>query len=80
MAASGVGGLKETVIPGVTGELFTPGDVAALAGAVQTVLARGVDAYAPGLAEAAERFSWERYVDELMAFLGSLPSEPKADS
>jgi glycosyltransferase involved in cell wall biosynthesis len=72
MAASGVGGLKEAVRPGVTGELFPPGDAAALAAAVQRVLARGADAYAPGLAEAAERYSWTRYVDELLEFLGSL--------
>lgn len=74
MAASAVGGLKDAVVPGATGELFAPGDAAALAAAVQTVLARGIDAYAPGLAEAAERFSWERYVDELMTFLSEIRS------
>ncbi len=72
MAASEVGGLKEAVVSGVTGELFPPGDAAALAAAVQRVLARGADSYAAGLAEAAERCSWTRYVDELLAFLGSL--------
>lgn len=75
MAAAAVGGLKDAVVPGVTGELFPPGDAAALASAVETVLARGVDAYAPGLARAAERFSWTRYVDALLAFLGSLRAE-----
>jgi glycosyltransferase involved in cell wall biosynthesis len=77
MAASAVGGLKDAVVPGSTGELFPPGDAAALAAAVQRVLARGVDAYAPGLAEAAARFSWTRYVDELLGFLGSLPARSK---
>ncbi|HEY4230355.1 MAG TPA: glycosyltransferase [Thermoanaerobaculia bacterium] len=72
MAASAVGGLRDAVVPGATGELFASGDAAALAAAVQTVLARGVDAYAPGLAEAAERHSWTRYVDALMEFLSGL--------
>ena len=47
VAASAVGGLVEAVEPGGTGELFPPGDSAALARAVETVLARGDDAYAP---------------------------------
>jgi glycosyltransferase involved in cell wall biosynthesis len=72
MAASEIGGLKEAVVSGVTGELFAPGDAAALAAAVQRVLARGADSYAPGLAEAAERCSWTRYVDALLEFLGSV--------
>jgi glycosyltransferase involved in cell wall biosynthesis len=72
MAASAVGGLRDAVVPGATGELFAPGDSAALAAAVQTVLARGVDAYARGLAEAAERYSWTRYADSLLAFLSEI--------
>jgi glycosyltransferase involved in cell wall biosynthesis len=72
MAASAVGGLKDAVVPGVTGERFAPGDAAALACAVQVVLARGVDAYAPGLAEAASRFSWSRYIDALLEFLSAV--------
>jgi glycosyltransferase involved in cell wall biosynthesis len=78
MAASAVGGLKDAVVPGSTGELFPPGDAAALAAAVQRALARGVDAYAPGLAEAAARFSWTRYVDELLGFLASLPARAES--
>lgn len=74
MAASAVGGLKDAVVPGVTGELFPPGDAGALAAAVQTVLTRGVDAYAPGLRDAAQRFSWQRYVDALLEFLAELGS------
>ena len=74
MAAAAVGGLKDAVVPGVTGERFPPGDAAALAAAVETVLARGVDAYAPGLADAAARFSWARYADALLEFLESVRS------
>src|SRR5690242_21780437 len=68
MAASAVGGLRDAVVPGATGELFAPGDAAALAAAVEKVLARGADAYTPGLAEAAARFSWTSYVDALLRF------------
>jgi glycosyltransferase involved in cell wall biosynthesis len=75
MAASAVGGLRDAVVPGATGELFAPGNSEALAAAVQTVLARGVDAYAPGLAQAAERFSWTRYVEDLLAFLQEVRSQ-----
>jgi glycosyltransferase involved in cell wall biosynthesis len=74
VAAAAVGGLAEAVEPGSTGELFPPGDSAALARAVETVLARGDDAYAPGLAHAAESASWPLYVDALQAFLASIPS------
>jgi glycosyltransferase involved in cell wall biosynthesis len=74
LAASAVGGLKECVEAGVTGELFASGDVAGLTAAVETVLSRGIDAYAPGLARAAERASWPSYVDALLAFLTALPS------
>ncbi len=72
MAGSGVGGLKEAIVPGLTGELFPPGDAAALTAAVQRVLARGADAYAPGLAAAAERCSWMRYADGLLEFLSEI--------
>jgi glycosyltransferase involved in cell wall biosynthesis len=80
MAAAAVGGLRDAVVPGATGELFPPGDAAALAAAVDTILARGVDAYAPGLASAAERFAWPRYVDGLLDFIGSLGVRSRADS
>jgi glycosyltransferase involved in cell wall biosynthesis len=72
MAASAVGGLRDAVVPGATGELFPPGDAGALAAAVEKVLACGADAYAPGLAEAGERFSWTRYVDGLLGFLSEI--------
>ena len=72
VAAAAVGGLVDAVEPGATGELFPPGDAAALARAVETVLARGDDAYAPGLARAAERASWPAYVDALLAFIATI--------
>jgi glycosyltransferase involved in cell wall biosynthesis len=74
VAASAVGGLAEAVEAGATGELFPPGDAAGLARAVETVLARGGDAYAAGLARAAERASWPRYVDGILKFVDEVPS------
>jgi glycosyltransferase involved in cell wall biosynthesis len=71
VAASAVGGLKETVEPGITGELFAPGEPAALASAVATILERPPDFYAAGLARARERASWPRYVDALLDFVAS---------
>jgi glycosyltransferase involved in cell wall biosynthesis len=73
MAASRVGSLEETVVPGVTGELFEPGDAAGLVRAVTTVLAAGRQAYGPGLAAAAREASWPRYAEKLRAFLGTVP-------
>ena len=73
VAAASVGGLAETIDPGVTGELFVSGDAAALSRAVETVIRRGVEAYAPGIARAAAAASWPRYADALIEFLGSLP-------
>ncbi|MEO8347306.1 MAG: glycosyltransferase, partial [Acidobacteriota bacterium] len=70
-AAAAVGGLAETIRPGVTGELFAPGDPGALAAAVRRVLAHPPGHYEPGLARAAEEASWPRYVEGLLAFLGS---------
>lgn len=71
VAASRVGGLADAVEPGVSGELFAPGDAEGLARAVETVLARGIDAYGPGLARAAERASWPSYVGALLDFVAS---------
>ena len=69
MVAAAVGGLKETVVPGVTGELFAPGDAAGLAAATNTVLARGAAFYAPGLRAAAAAASWPKYVDAILEFV-----------
>ncbi len=75
MAAASVGGLRDAVEPGVTGERFAPGDPAGLADAVATVLRRGADAYAPGLARAAERASWPRYAEAILDFIAKLPTQ-----
>ncbi len=72
IAAAAIGGLKDAVVPGVTGELFAPGDAAGLAAAAKTVLARGAAFYAPGLAASAEAASWPHYADALMEFVGSV--------
>jgi glycosyltransferase involved in cell wall biosynthesis len=74
VAAAAVGGLAEAVAPGENGELFPAGDAPALARAVETVIVRGDDAYAPGLARAAERASWPLYVDALQEFLAAIPT------
>ena len=72
MAASRVGSLAETVVRGVTGELFEPGDAEGLALAVATILSRGVEAYAPGLDEAARRTSWPSYAAALRSLIASV--------
>jgi glycosyltransferase involved in cell wall biosynthesis len=60
------------VVPGVTGELFEPGDVSGLVEAVLRARARGEAAYAPGLARAAEEMSWPRYAERIVEFLREL--------
>jgi D-inositol-3-phosphate glycosyltransferase len=73
IAAAAVGGLKDIVVPGVTGELFPAGDADGLADAVARVLTRGPAAYAPGLDRAARETSWPRYAERILSFLTSLP-------
>ncbi len=72
VAASAVGGLKEMIVPGVTGELFAPGDAGGLADAVGRILARGHAAYATGLDRAAQENSWPRYAERILDFVCSL--------
>ena len=72
VAAAAVGGLAETVLPGVTGELFAAGYSAGLAAAVRRVLGHGPGHYEPGIARAADKASWPRYVESLLSFLSSL--------
>jgi glycosyltransferase involved in cell wall biosynthesis len=74
MVGASVGGLSETVRPGVTGELFTAGDSDALADAVQRVLDRGISSYEPGLALAAVESSWASYVERLLGFFSRVRS------
>ena len=79
IAASSVGGLKDAVVPGVTGELFAPGDAAGLADAVGRILDRGLAAYEPGLERAAEETAWPRYARRILDFVDSLPSRKTGD-
>ena len=72
MAASAVGGLKDAIEPGVTGELFEPADADGLARAVERILARGSGFYAPGLERAARETSWPRYAKRILEFVTSL--------
>jgi glycosyltransferase involved in cell wall biosynthesis len=74
IAAAAVGGLKEVVVPGETGELFAPGDANGLADAVRRIFERGLEAYAPGLERAAREMSWPRYAERILQFLGDLRS------
>ena len=74
VAASAVGGLKDIVEPGVTGELFAPGDAGGLADAVARILARGPSAYAPGLDRAARETSWPRYAGRILEFISGIAS------
>lgn len=76
VAAAAVGGLVETVQPGVTGELFEAGDSSGLAAAVQRILAHEPGHYQPGIARAADEASWPRYVESLLSFLASLRPRP----
>jgi len=73
IAAAEVGGLKDFVVPGVTGELFAPGDARGLADAVRRVLARCLAAYTPGLDRAAAETAWPRYAEKILSFISSLP-------
>lgn len=59
-----VGSLPEVVSDGVTGYLVEPGDPDAIAGAIVDFFesGRGPD-FAPNVAEARERFTWERFVE-----------------
>jgi glycosyltransferase involved in cell wall biosynthesis len=69
------------------GEVTPPADPGAVARALETVLARGRDAYAPALARVAERFTWRRVTEPLERMLelkrparlgdvGRLPARP----
>jgi glycosyltransferase involved in cell wall biosynthesis len=59
IAADG-GGARETVVDGVTGAFFKPGDPDAVAGAIRDF---GVDGFVPGTAvEHAQRFSTPRFM------------------
>jgi len=69
IAAAGVGGLKELVVPGEIGEIFAPEDANGLADAVRRIFERGLEAYVPGLERAAQEMAWPRYAERILEFL-----------
>ena len=79
IAAAAVGGLREVVVPGQTGEIFPLGDANGLSDAVARIFERGTEAYAPGLERAAREMSWPRYAERILEFLDSLRSRETAD-
>lgn len=61
--------LATRIARGDLGAVSEPGDVAGLAAGIETVLARGRDAYAPRLRAAAQDYTWPRVVAPLRAFV-----------
>lgn len=75
IVASDVGAMREAVVPEVTGLLVPPGDAAALARAISTLLTdpeRARRLGAAGRARAEQHFNPQRCVDEVEALYGSL--------
>jgi len=64
--------LAEQITREGLGAVAPPGDVNALAAALERVLERGRDSYAPSLRDAAERQTWARVVEPLARWI----SEP----
>jgi glycosyltransferase involved in cell wall biosynthesis len=72
IAAAALGGLREVVEPGVTGELFDAGDENGLAHAVARIFAKGAESYQEGLERAARETSWPLYASRIVAFLQAI--------
>ncbi len=72
--------LAERVTREDLGAVAPPGDVEALSTGLERVLQRGRDAYAPALAAAAERQTWQRVVEPLARWVADpvLPPRPGA--
>jgi glycosyltransferase involved in cell wall biosynthesis len=80
VAATDVGGIRELVRPGRTGELGTKGDADALAQALERVLAdptRAAQLGAEGRRVAEERFSLDRMVESLVAVYDEVAAFPR---
>jgi glycosyltransferase involved in cell wall biosynthesis len=69
--------LAERVAREDLGAVAPPGDVEALSAALEHVLERGRDAYAPALAAAAERQSWRRVVEPLARWVADPVRPPR---
>jgi glycosyltransferase involved in cell wall biosynthesis len=72
IAAAALGGLREAVEPGVTGELFDAGDADGLAHAVARIFANGAESYREGLERAARETSWPLYARRIVEFLQAI--------
>ncbi len=70
------GGALETVLPGVTGVLFTEHTVDSLANAVRTVQSLNVQAYR--LRKHAEHFSTARFRDAITRLVADVASSPRS--
>lgn len=76
VVALGMGGALETVIPGVTGELFESPAVDCLAAALESF---DPGSYSPSECRSnAERFSRERFAEGIMREIRELPEVPSA--
>jgi len=81
VVASATGGLLDTVVPGQTGLLVPPGDAAALARAIEDIVADRGRAFALGRAgreRVVSRFTWDGIADTLAGYYESLLEPPKA--
>lgn len=75
VVASAIGGLEDTVVPGKTGVIVPPGDVDALASALNDVLADPDRARALGRAareHVAAHFTWDHVADVLAGYYEAL--------
>jgi glycosyltransferase involved in cell wall biosynthesis len=69
--------LAERVAREDLGAVAPPGDVEALSAALERVLERGRGSYAPALAAAAERQSWQRVVEPLARWIADPVRPPR---
>jgi hypothetical protein len=69
--------LAERVVREELGAVAPPGDVDALSAALERVLERGRDAYAPGLRAAAARQTWQRVAEPLARWIADPVRPPR---
>jgi alpha-maltose-1-phosphate synthase len=83
VVASAVGGIPEVVAVGQTGLLVPPGDEAALAAAINTVVADpdlAAEFGARGRARAVTEFSWDKIAAQTARLYDELTGNPSAES